>query len=139
MTNQEHRAQTILAIDFGAATTRANLFDVVEGVYRHIATGEAPSTFGALTVHLWPRTGRHRPAVLAYSAVLLACALQALRSRSAATALGGGLFLASDSLLALERFSGRRLPAHEAWVMSTYTAAQALLAEGGPRHGPADR
>jgi len=47
MTNQEHRAQTILAIDFGAATTRANLFDVVEGVYRHIATGEAPSTFGA--------------------------------------------------------------------------------------------
>lgn len=47
MSSQEHRAQSILAVDFGAATTRANLFDVVEGVYRHIATGEAPSTFGA--------------------------------------------------------------------------------------------
>lgn len=106
---------------------------------RAVATAGYVSTFGALTVQLWPRTGRHRPAVLAYSAVLLACALQALRSRSAATALGGGLFLASDSLLALERFSGMRLPAHEAWVMSTYTAAQALLAEGGQRNGPADR
>lgn len=47
MTTLEHRAQSILAVDFGAATTRANLIDVVEGVYRHIATGEAPSTFGA--------------------------------------------------------------------------------------------
>ncbi len=47
MSSQEHRAQSILAVDFGAATTRANLFDVVEGVYRHVATGEAPSTFGA--------------------------------------------------------------------------------------------
>jgi hypothetical protein len=47
MSSQEHRAQSILAVDFGAATTRANLFDTVEGVYRHVATGEAPSTFGA--------------------------------------------------------------------------------------------
>jgi len=36
--------ESILAIDVGAATTRALLFDVVEGVYRFVASGQAPST-----------------------------------------------------------------------------------------------
>ncbi len=44
MADTEYRAETILAVDFGTATTRTSLFDVVEGVFRHIASAEAPST-----------------------------------------------------------------------------------------------
>jgi hypothetical protein len=35
---------SLLAVDIGAATTRAVLFDVVEGQYRFVAAGHAPST-----------------------------------------------------------------------------------------------
>ena len=35
---------SLLALDVGASTTRAVLFDVVEGEYRFLATGAAPST-----------------------------------------------------------------------------------------------
>jgi hypothetical protein len=40
-------ADTLLAIDIGTVTTRAILFDVVEGRYRFIGAGVAPSTAGA--------------------------------------------------------------------------------------------
>ncbi len=40
-------AESLLAIDVGTVTTRAALFDVVEGSYRFIATGQAPSTTAA--------------------------------------------------------------------------------------------
>ena len=85
--------------------------------------------FVALTAYLWPRTGKDRVPVLAYSTVLLAMSLVALDTGSPRAAAGGGLFLLSDTLLALERFGGIRLPAHEGLVMGTYTTAQALLAE----------
>lgn len=39
-------ADTVLAIDVGSVSTRASLFDVVDGRYRLIATGRAPSTEG---------------------------------------------------------------------------------------------
>src|SRR5580692_11627463 len=52
----------------------------------------------------------------------------ALDSGSPRTAAGGALFVASDTLLALEKFGDLHLPAHEALVMATYTSAQALLA-----------
>jgi hypothetical protein len=35
---------SLLAVDVGATTTRAVLFDVVEGIYRFLAIGQAPST-----------------------------------------------------------------------------------------------
>src|SRR5512147_83526 len=35
---------SLLAIDVGASSTRAVLFDVVEGEYRFVAAGQAPST-----------------------------------------------------------------------------------------------
>ena len=35
---------SLLAVDVGATTTRAVLFDVVEGLYRFVAVGQAPST-----------------------------------------------------------------------------------------------
>lgn len=38
---------SLLAVDIGTTSTRALLFDVVNGQYRFLASGEAPSTFGA--------------------------------------------------------------------------------------------
>ena len=58
-------------------------------------------------------------------------AVAACDTDDAGATAGGLLFLLSDALIALDRFGGVELPAHEAWVMSTYTAAQALLAAGG--------
>src|SRR5205085_540144 len=40
-------ADTILAVDFGTATTRVLLFDVVANVYRFVGYGEAPTTVDA--------------------------------------------------------------------------------------------
>ena len=40
-------SNSLLAVDVGATTTRAVLFDVVEGTYRFIAAGQAPSTANA--------------------------------------------------------------------------------------------
>jgi hypothetical protein len=40
-------ADSLLAVDVGTVTTRAALFDVVEGHYRFIASGSAPSTAAA--------------------------------------------------------------------------------------------
>jgi len=81
-----------------------------------------------LNAYLWRRTGRDRIPVLVYSAALTATALAALDTGRTVTAIGGGLFLLSDSLLALERFADVHLPAHEGLVMATYTSAQAALA-----------
>jgi uncharacterized membrane protein YhhN len=81
-----------------------------------------------LNVYLWSRTGRDRIPVAVYSTVLTGMALVAVDTGDPVTAAGGGLFMASDSLIALERFGGLRLPKHEGWVMATYTAAQAMLA-----------
>ena len=83
---------------------------------------------GAVTAYLWNRTGKDRILVIVYSAALLAMSLTALDSGSPRTAAGGALFLASDTLLALEKFGGLHLPAHEGMVMAAYTSAQALLA-----------
>ena len=84
-----------------------------------------------LNAYLWPRTGKQRIPVLIYSATLLSTALAALDTGDPVTSAGGMLFMASDSLLALERFGGLRIPAQEGVVMTTYAAAQACLAHGG--------
>lgn len=39
-------AEVILALDVGSANTRASLFDIIDGRYRLVATGEANSTIG---------------------------------------------------------------------------------------------
>lgn len=80
---------------------------------------------------LWRHTGADRWPVVLYSAALTATAVAALDTGDARAAAGGALFLTSDALLALERFAGVHLPAHEGLVMATYTAAQLLLAAGG--------
>jgi uncharacterized membrane protein YhhN len=86
------------------------------------------TAFGALNAYLWQRTGKDRIPVIVYSAAVLAMSLVALDSGSPKTAAGGALFLVSDALLALEKFGGLHLPAHEGLVMAAYTSAQALLA-----------
>lgn len=84
--------------------------------------------WAGLNRYLWPRTGSDRLPVLAYSTALLATALAAADTGRPDVAAGGGLFLASDALLALHRFGGVALPAHEGIVMASYTGGQALLA-----------
>lgn len=86
------------------------------------------AAFGALNAYLWRRTGKDRVPVVVYSAALLAMALVAADTGSSKAATGGALFVASDALLALGKFGGVHLPAHEGLVMAAYTTAQALLA-----------
>lgn len=81
-----------------------------------------------LNAWLWRRAGKDRLPLAAYSAAVTAMALAAADTGDPVTAAGGALFMASDGLIALDRFAGVRLPAQDAWVMGTYTAAQALLA-----------
>ena len=86
------------------------------------------AAFGVLNAYLWKRTGQDRIPVIVYSSALLAMSLTALDSGSPRAAAGGALFLASDALLALEKFGDLHLPGHEGLVMATYATAQALLA-----------
>ncbi len=91
--------------------------------------------FGVLMLRrLWPYLGNMRTPVLAYVAVILIMAWQAanrwLETRDTAGMLaliGAYLFVASDSVLAFDRF---RSPIRGApfWILSTYYAAQLLIA-----------
>ncbi|MBI9044833.1 MAG: glutamate mutase L [Anaerolineaceae bacterium] len=47
MTTSIIDAESLLAIDIGTTTTRASLFDVVEGQYRYMGSGKAASTVDA--------------------------------------------------------------------------------------------
>jgi hypothetical protein len=46
MTPSKITFDSLLAVDIGETTTRAILFDIVDGTYRFIAAGSAPSTIG---------------------------------------------------------------------------------------------
>lgn len=80
-----------------------------------------------LNAVLWRRTGKLRAPVLVYGTTLTAMALAALDTGCPETAIGGAAFLLSDSILALDTFGVVQLPAADAMVMATYTAAQALI------------
>lgn len=81
-----------------------------------------------LNTILWSRTGRFRLPVLVYGTTLSAMAIAALDTGCPATAVGGAAFLLSDSILAMDNFGVVELPAADAMVMMSYTAAQALIA-----------
>jgi uncharacterized membrane protein YhhN len=93
--------------------------------------------FGAaMLAYLWPHLARERAPVSVYVGVIAVMGWQAaLRAAapttpapSGALALAGALlFMASDGLLAVDRFA-RRFPAAEGAVMATYYAAQTLIA-----------
>ena len=83
---------------------------------------------------LWFRLGDYRWPVLVYMLVIVAMVWQAaarwdgLRTTAAGlAALGAALFVLSDSVLAWNRF-GRSFRAAQAVVLSTYFAAQWLIA-----------
>lgn len=86
-----------------------------------------------LNALLWNRTGRLRLPVLIYGTTLSAMGLAALDTGRPATAAGGAAFLLSDSILALDNFGVASLPAADAMVMVSYTAAQALIALSSSR------
>ncbi len=74
-------------------------------------------------------------AICAMAALAIEHAL-ATRSRAATlVAAGAVLFVVSDALLATDRFVGA-LPYARAWVLSTYYAAQLLIASNVLRAGP---
>jgi uncharacterized membrane protein YhhN len=91
--------------------------------------------YGALLLRaLWPRLGSLRAPVAVYAAALLAMAWQAAERHAALgttptllAAAGAALFVASDSVLAWQRFV-RRFRHGQAAVLATYFAAQWLIA-----------
>jgi uncharacterized membrane protein YhhN len=83
---------------------------------------------------LWPRLGKLRLPVIVYVVALVAMAwLAASRAEALGTrdamfaAVGAALFVISDGTLAVNRFRVR-FRAAQAVVMTTYVAAQALIA-----------
>ncbi|MFF3611337.1 lysoplasmalogenase [Streptomyces sp. NPDC002580] len=84
----------------------------------------------ALVVLLWPGlpAGLRVP-VAGYSLLLTAMAYGATRLGPVA-ALGGALFMLSDSLLATGIADWPQLPQADFWIMLTYVLAQFLLVKG---------
>jgi len=88
---------------------------------------------------LWPHIGASlRGPVLAYVICLASMSAQAavwsiqargtpLRGAARSAAIGGALFMASDALLAVDRFA-LPLPAAPLWILTTYWVAQACIA-----------
>jgi len=93
------------------------------------------AAYGALMLwRLWPRLGKLKAAVLIYVLAILLMAWQAsnrwLATGEAGSLLalaGALLFVASDSVLAWNRFRGG-FRAAQGWVLGTYFAAQWLIA-----------
>jgi len=102
---------------------------------------------GLALAWLWPGVpGTLRAPVLAYVACLGAMAAQALawglQARGSAdvvlarrAAIGGALFLLSDTMLATNRF-GHPLPQPALWILPAYWAAQWLIASALPKRAP---
>lgn len=90
--------------------------------------------WAAVLLALWPGLpGPLRVPVAVYSLLLTATAVLTV-GVSARAALGGALFLVSDTLIATGIAHTWRPPAVDVWIMSTYVAAQYLLVTGFPSH-----
>jgi uncharacterized membrane protein YhhN len=90
-----------------------------------------------LVVLLWPGLGALQIPVAAYSLLLTATAATSacLGLRSG---LGGALFFISDGLIALRLAELPQPPMPGLWIMSTYIAAQFLLASSSVRWSAVD-
>jgi uncharacterized membrane protein YhhN len=110
----------------------------VEGFASRAAFWAPLAAFAAYAVvvfrYLAPKLGALEVPVAAYVAVITVMGWQAAAAsalvcdaRSLTALAGAVLFMASDSLLAIDRF-GRRLPAAQALILGTYFAAQWLIA-----------
>jgi uncharacterized membrane protein YhhN len=93
---------------------------------------------GAILAALWPGVpGALRAPVVVYVACLASMAAQAAVlwrggvARAGVLAAGGALFVASDALLAINRFAAE-LPAASLWILATYWLAQWCIASWLP-------
>ena len=82
---------------------------------------------GVILAYLWPRLGALRLPVVVYVGALVVMAWQAAARGNAFATIGAALFVVSDATLAIDRFR-RPFRAAQLVVMSTYVAAQALIA-----------
>ena len=89
---------------------------------------------GTVLTILWPHLGKLKLPVAVYVAVIVVMAWQAATRAdvhpaiaTCAAAAGAALFVISDTTLAIDRF-GKPFRAAQAIVMSTYVAAQMLIA-----------
>ncbi|WP_344446609.1 lysoplasmalogenase, partial [Kitasatospora nipponensis] len=96
-----------------------------------VAAGYA-TAWAVMITQLWPGLGALKAPVAGYS-LLLASTAVASAGLGLRGGLGGGLFLLSDTLIATRLAGWRELPGHEFWIMSTYLAAQYLLASAAMR------
>ncbi|SEE03355.1 lysoplasmalogenase [Ruania alba] len=94
--------------------------------------------FAALFAACASGAGSLLPLVAVYGVVLVAAAASATRV-NLLVGVGGLVFFASDSLIGLEAFAiWYRAPAHDLLVMTSYIAAQVLIAMGMLREWRAD-
>ncbi|MEV4414513.1 lysoplasmalogenase family protein [Catellatospora sp. NPDC049609] len=95
-----------------------------------VPIGYAVFLVGALT-WLWPALSEAGLAVpMAVYGTLLSSTAALAAAFGWRTALGGGLFLISDLLIAVRVADAFTIPGPPVWVMVTYIAAQFLLATG---------
>ncbi|MFD9906726.1 lysoplasmalogenase [Streptomyces sp. NPDC059063] len=88
------------------------------------------TALAATVTLLWPDLPSDmRGPVAGYSVLLTGMAFAATRLGPAA-AVGGALFLLSDSLIATDVADWPQAPRPDFWIMLTYLAAQVLLARG---------
>jgi len=85
--------------------------------------------WAAMMALLWPGLGDLRLPVAGYSLLLTSTAILAA-TLSVQAAVGGVLFLLSDSLIAVELAKLPQLPMNGLIIMATYVVAQYLLAAG---------
>lgn len=83
----------------------------------------------ALLATCAPAAGGLAPAVVVYGCCLATMAVLASGLNPLAWA-GGAVFMASDSLIALDAFDVWTQPGHDLWVMGSYCVAQLLLVLG---------
>ena len=100
---------------------------------------------GAVLAALWPSVpGPLRVPVLAYVLCLASMAAQAAvlwragAPRAGILAIGGALFVASDALLATNKFA-LALPAASFWILATFWSAQWCIATWLPRVAAPER
>lgn len=97
------------------------------------ATGFLMVIYGILLVFLlWPGLGELKIPVMLYTTVILAMTFTALYRKAEGSSLvliGAILFVTSDSMLALNKFSETFYGARF-WIMATYILAQFLITTG---------
>jgi uncharacterized membrane protein YhhN len=126
-----HVCYLVLFARHGAPDARRGRTTAAAAAYAALLTGTV-----AL---LWPDLPPElRVPVAGYSLLLTTMAFGALRAGPWA-ALGGLLFLLSDTLIATGIAEWPQLPAPQFWIMLTYVAAQCALAFGVLRAAAAPR